>query len=135
VFIFPIVRKLTTNQIRNILGGTVFREPIILEKIPRPVPGWKNPIVIGRHAFGDQVSGDPNAYTLPYGWRSDIPPQYRSTDFVAPGPGKLQLVYTPKDGSAPTTLNVYDFKGKGVAMSMYNTDEVCLFPTRAREVC
>ena len=56
----------------------------------------------------------------------DISQQYRSTDFVAPGPGKLQLVYTPKDGSAPTTLDVYDFKGKGVAMSMYNTDEVRL---------
>jgi len=94
--------KSPNGTIRNILGGTVFREPIILEKIPRPIPGWKNPIVIGRHAFGDQ---------------------YRSTDFVAPGPGKLQLVFTPKDGSAPTTLDVYDFKGKGVAMSMYNTDE------------
>jgi len=94
--------KSPNGTIRNILGGTVFREPIILEKIPRPVPGWKNPIVIGRHAFGDQ---------------------YRSTDFVAPGPGKLQLVYTPKDGSPPTTMDVYDFKGKGVAMSMYNTDE------------
>ncbi|KAF9788116.1 isocitrate dehydrogenase [Thelephora terrestris] len=94
--------KSPNGTIRNILGGTVFREPIILEKIPRPVPGWINPIVIGRHAFGDQ---------------------YRSTDFIAPGPGKLQLVFTPEDGSAPTTLNVYDFKGKGVAMSMYNTDE------------
>jgi len=94
--------KSPNGTIRNILGGTVFREPIILEKIPRPIPGWKNPIVIGRHAFGDQ---------------------YRSTDFVAPGPGKLQLVFTPKDGSAPTTLDVYDFKGKGVARSMYNTDE------------
>jgi len=94
--------KSPNGTIRNILGGTVFREPIILEKIPRPVPGWKNPIVIGRHAFGDQ---------------------YRSTDFVAPGPGKLQLVYTPRDGSTPTTLDIYDFKGKGVAMSMYNTDE------------
>ncbi|KAF9653636.1 isocitrate dehydrogenase [Thelephora ganbajun] len=94
--------KSPNGTIRNILGGTVFREPIILEKIPRPVPGWKNPIVIGRHAFGDQ---------------------YRSTDFIAPGPGKLQLVYTPGDGSTPTTLDVYDFKGKGVAMSMYNTDE------------
>jgi len=90
------------GTIRNILGGTVFREPIILKSIPRPVPGWKNPIVIGRHAFGDQ---------------------YRSTDFVSPGPGKLQLVYTPADGGAPTTLNVYDFKDKGVAMAMYNTDE------------
>ncbi|KAG6841977.1 hypothetical protein C0991_004468 [Blastosporella zonata] len=90
------------GTIRNILGGTVFREPIVLERIPKPIPGWVNPIVIGRHAFGDQ---------------------YRSTDFVAPGPGKLQLVYTPTDGSAPTTMNVYDFKGRGVAMSMYNTDE------------
>jgi len=90
------------GTIRNILGGTVFREPIILKRVPKPVPGWVNPIVIGRHAFGDQ---------------------YRSTDFVAPGPGKLQLVYTPADGGAPTTMNVYDFKGKGVAMSMYNTDE------------
>lgn len=90
------------GTIRNILGGTVFREPIILQRIPRPVPGWKNPIVIGRHAFGDQ---------------------YRSTDFVAPGPGKLQLVYTPANGGEPTVMDVYDFKGKGVAMSMYNTDE------------
>ncbi|KAF9448431.1 isocitrate dehydrogenase [Macrolepiota fuliginosa MF-IS2] len=90
------------GTIRNILGGTVFREPIILQRIPRPIPGWVKPIVIGRHAFGDQ---------------------YRSTDFVAPGPGKLQLVYTPTDGGAPTTMNVYDFKGPGVAMSMYNTDE------------
>jgi hypothetical protein len=90
-------------QIRNAIGGTVFREPIILERIPRPVPGWVKPIVIGRHAFGDQ---------------------YRATDFVAPGPGKLQLVYTPQDGGEPTTLNVYDFNGKGVALAMYNTDDV-----------
>lgn len=90
------------GSIRNILGGTVFREPIILNRIPRPVPGWTKPIIIGRHAFGDQ---------------------YRSTDFISPGPGKLQLVYTPADGGAPTTLDVYDFKGKGVAMAMYNTDE------------
>ncbi|TFK31843.1 hypothetical protein BDQ12DRAFT_693467 [Crucibulum laeve] len=90
------------GTIRNILGGTVFREPIILSRIPKPIPGWVKPIVIGRHAFGDQ---------------------YRSTDFVAPGPGKLQLVYTPADGSDATTMNVYDFKGPGVAMSMYNTDE------------
>ncbi|TFY69601.1 hypothetical protein EVG20_g3091 [Dentipellis fragilis] len=94
--------KSPNGTIRNIIGGTVFREPIILQRIPRPVPGWKNPIIIGRHAFGDQ---------------------YRSTDFVAPGPGKLQLVYTPTDGGKPTTLDVYDFKGKGVAMAMYNTDE------------
>jgi len=90
------------GTIRNILGGTVFREPIVLERIPKPVPGWVKPIVIGRHAFGDQ---------------------YRATDFVAPGPGKLQLVYTPEAGGDPTVMNVYDFKGKGVALSMYNTDE------------
>ncbi|KIK61499.1 hypothetical protein GYMLUDRAFT_73423 [Collybiopsis luxurians FD-317 M1] len=94
--------KSPNGTIRNMIGGTVFREPIILTRIPRPVPGWVKPIVIGRHAFGDQ---------------------YRSTDFVAPGPGKLQLVYTPTDGSKATTLDVYDFKGPGVAMSMYNTDE------------
>lgn len=94
------------GTIRNILGGTVFREPIILERIPKPIPGWKKPIVIGRHAFGDQ---------------------YRSTDFVAPGPGKLQLVYTPTEGEK-TVLDVYDFKGPGVAMSMYNTDEVSVVP-------
>ena len=91
------------GTIRNILGGTVFREPIVLSKIPKPVPGWTKPIVIGRHAFGDQ---------------------YRSTDFIAPGAGKLQLVYTPKDGGEKTVMNVYDFKGPGVALSMYNTDEV-----------
>ncbi|THU91986.1 isocitrate dehydrogenase, partial [Dendrothele bispora CBS 962.96] len=94
--------KSPNGTIRNIIGGTVFREPIILKSIPRPVPGWVKPIVIGHHAFGDQ---------------------YRSTDFVAPGSGKLQLVYTPEDGSKPTTLNAYDFQGPGVAMSMYNTDE------------
>ncbi|KAJ7221476.1 hypothetical protein GGX14DRAFT_429819 [Mycena pura] len=90
------------GTIRNILGGTVFREPIILKRIPKPIPGWIKPIVIGRHAFGDQ---------------------YRATDFVSPGPGKLQMIYTPADGSPATTLDVYDFKDKGVAMAMYNTDE------------
>jgi len=90
------------GTIRNILGGTVFREPIILKRIPKPIPGWIKPIVIGRHAFGDQ---------------------YRATDFVSPGPGKLQLIYTPADGSPATTLDVYDFKDRGVAMAMYNTDE------------
>ncbi|KAG1769838.1 isocitrate dehydrogenase [Suillus occidentalis] len=94
--------KSPNGTIRNILGGTVFREPIILDRIPKPVPGWVKPIVIGRHAFGDQ---------------------YRSTDFVAPGPGKLQLIFSPADGSAKTVMDVYDFKGSGVAMSMYNTDE------------
>ncbi|ETW80208.1 hypothetical protein HETIRDRAFT_453158 [Heterobasidion irregulare TC 32-1] len=90
------------GTIRNTLGGPDFREPIILERIPRPIPGWVNPIVIGRHAFGDQ---------------------YRSIDFVAPGLGKLQLVYTPADGAAPTTLDMYDFQCRSVAMAMYNTDE------------
>jgi len=94
--------KSPNGTIRNILGGTVFREPIILSKIPKPIPGWVKPIIIGRHAFGDQ---------------------YRSTDYVAPGPGKLQLVYTPTDGSAATVMDVYDFQGPGVAMAMYNTDE------------
>ncbi|KAK2460036.1 hypothetical protein APHAL10511_007959 [Amanita phalloides] len=94
--------KSPNGTIRNILGGTVFREPIILERIPKPIPGWVNPIVIGRHAFGDQ---------------------YRATDFVAPGAGKLQMVFTPQGGSQPTVLDVYDFDGKGVAMTMYNTDE------------
>ncbi|KDQ15934.1 hypothetical protein BOTBODRAFT_31390 [Botryobasidium botryosum FD-172 SS1] len=93
--------KSPNGTIRNILGGTVFREPIILEKVPKPIPGWTKPIVIGRHAFGDQ---------------------YRSTDFLAPGPGKLQLVFTPENGS-PTSLEVYNFKGPGVAMAMYNTDD------------
>ncbi|KAF8624666.1 hypothetical protein AX17_006997 [Amanita inopinata Kibby_2008] len=94
--------KSPNGTIRNILGGTVFREPIILQRIPKPIPGWVNPIVIGRHAFGDQ---------------------YRSTDYVVMGPGKLEMVFSPADGSQPTHLHVYDFKGRGVAMSMYNTDE------------
>ncbi|KAG8984169.1 Isocitrate dehydrogenase [NADP], mitochondrial precursor (Oxalosuccinate decarboxylase) [Tulasnella sp. 427] len=94
--------KSPNGTIRNILNGTVFREPILLDDFPKPIPGWVKPIVIGRHAFGDQ---------------------YKSTDFVAPGPGKLQLVYTPKDGGKPVTMEVYDFKGQGVAMAMYNTDE------------
>ncbi|KAL1741543.1 hypothetical protein HDZ31DRAFT_84754 [Schizophyllum fasciatum] len=90
------------GTIRNILGGTVFREPIILERVPKPVPGWVKPITIGRHAFGDQ---------------------YRSTDYIVPGAGRLELVFSPQDGSAPTKLNVFDFKKPGVAMAMYNTDE------------
>ncbi len=96
--------KSPNGTIRNILNGTVFREPILLEKIPRPIPGWIKPIVIGRHAFGDQ---------------------YKSSDLVAPGPGKLQLIYTPTNGK-PIDLRVYDFTGPGVAMAMYNTDEVRL---------
>ncbi|EKD02703.1 isocitrate dehydrogenase (NADP+) [Trichosporon asahii var. asahii CBS 8904] len=94
--------KSPNGTIRNILGGTVFREPIILKDLPKPVPGWTKPIIIGRHAFGDQ---------------------YRSTDMVVPGAGTLTLKFQPENGGEPIELNVFDFKGKGVAMSMYNTDE------------
>jgi len=94
--------KSPNGTIRNILDGTVFREPIIISNIPRLVPGWKHPICIGRHAFGDQ---------------------YRATDFVTKGKGKLTITFTPEDGSAPTSFDVYDFTGDGVAMAMYNTDE------------
>ncbi|MCF3936460.1 NADP-dependent isocitrate dehydrogenase [Acuticoccus sp. M5D2P5] len=89
------------GTIRNILGGVIFREPIICKNVPRLVPGWTQPIIIGRHAFGDQ---------------------YRATDFVVPGPGKLTLTFTP-DGGSPEAHEVYEFKGPGVAMSMYNIDE------------
>ncbi len=90
------------GTIRNILGGTVFRQPIICDNVPRLVPGWTQPIVIGRHAFGDQ---------------------YRATDFVVPGPGKLTLKFVPEDGSDPIEREVFDFPGGGVAMSMYNLDD------------
>ena len=90
------------GTIRNILGGVIFREPIIISNIPRLVPGWTQPIIIGRHAFGDQ---------------------YRATDLVVPGAGTLTLTYTPKDGSEPVELHVYDFPGGGVAMAMYNLDD------------
>ena len=90
------------GTIRNILGGVIFREPIVISNIPRLVPGWAKPIVIGRHAFGDQ---------------------YRATDLVVPGEGTLTLTYTPKDGSDPVELNVYDFPSSGVAMAMYNLDD------------
>jgi isocitrate dehydrogenase len=89
------------GTIRNILGGVIFREPIVISNIPRLVPGWTKPIVIGRHAFGDQ---------------------YRATDMVVPGEGTLTLTYTPKDGSEPIELDVYDFPGGGIAMAMYNLD-------------
>lgn len=89
------------GTIRNILGGTVFREPIMISNIPRLVPGWTKPIVIGRHAFGDQ---------------------YKATDFVSKGKGKLTLTFTPENGE-PEVREVYDFEGDGVAMAMYNTDE------------
>jgi isocitrate dehydrogenase len=89
------------GTIRNILGGVIFREPIVISNIPRLVPGWTKPIVIGRHAFGDQ---------------------YRATDLVVAGEGKLTLTYTPADGGAPIELEVYDFPSGGVAMAMYNLD-------------
>ena len=90
------------GTIRNILGGTVFREPIICSNVPRLVSGWTKPIVIGRHAFGDQ---------------------YRATDFLIPGAGTLTMNFEPADGSAPIERKVFDFEEAGVAMSMYNLDE------------
>jgi isocitrate dehydrogenase len=93
--------KSPNGTIRNILGGVIFREPIVISNIPRLVPSWTKPIVIGRHAFGDQ---------------------YRATDLVVSGEGKLTLTFTPKDGSEPIELDVYDFPGGGVAMAMYNLD-------------
>ncbi|MFC4115659.1 NADP-dependent isocitrate dehydrogenase [Nonomuraea zeae] len=94
--------KSPNGTIRNILGGVIFREPIIMSNVPRLVPGWTKPIVVGRHAFGDQ---------------------YRATDLKIPGEGSLTLTFTPKDGSEPIELDVYDFPGSGIAMAMYNLDE------------
>jgi isocitrate dehydrogenase len=94
--------KSPNGTIRNILDGTVFREPILINNVPRLVPGWKYPICIGRHAFGDQ---------------------YRATDFVTKGKGKLTIIFTPSDGSDPISHEVYDFMGDGVALAMYNTDD------------
>ncbi|MFM7310199.1 MAG: isocitrate dehydrogenase (NADP(+)) [Flavobacteriales bacterium] len=94
--------KSPNGTIRNIVGGTVFREPIICKNIPRLVPGWTKPINIGRHAFGDQ---------------------YRATDTVVRGKGKLTMTFTPEDGSEAKTWDVYQFEGNGVALSMYNTEE------------
>ena len=90
------------GTIRNILGGTVFREPIICQNVPRLVPGWTSPIIIGRHAFGDQ---------------------YRATDFVVPGKGKLTMKFEPEDGGEVIEREVFQFPGGGVAMSMYNLDD------------
>ncbi|WP_085904357.1 NADP-dependent isocitrate dehydrogenase [Kiloniella majae] len=90
------------GTIRNILGGTVFRQPIIMENVPRLVPGWTQPIVIGRHAFGDQ---------------------YKATDFLVPGAGKLTMTFQPEDGGEPITREIFDFPEAGVAMGMYNLDE------------
>lgn len=94
--------KSPNGTIRNVLDGTVFREPILCRNIPKYVPGWTAPIVIGRHAFGDQ---------------------YKATDFKIPGPGRLTLTYEPADGGPAEVHEVYDFKGSGVALGMYNVDE------------
>ena len=94
--------KSPNGTIRNILGGVIFREPIIIKNVPRLIPHWTKPIVIGRHAFGDQ---------------------YRATDFKVPGPGKLTVTFTPTDGSKPIEFNVFDFPSSGVAMAMYNLDD------------
>jgi isocitrate dehydrogenase len=94
--------KSPNGTIRNILDGTVFREPIICRNVPRLVPGWTDPIVVGRHAFGDQ---------------------YRATDFVVPGKGKLTITFTPEGGGAPISHEVFAFPGGGVAMAMYNLDD------------
>ncbi|MEX0814913.1 MAG: NADP-dependent isocitrate dehydrogenase [Dongiaceae bacterium] len=90
------------GTIRNILDGTVFRQPIICRNVPRLVPGWTRPIVIGRHAFGDQ---------------------YRATDFRVPGPGRLTMRFAPADGGEPTEYEIFDFPASGVALGMYNLDE------------
>ncbi len=93
--------KSPNGTIRNILGGVIFREPIVMRNVPRLVPSWTKPIVIGRHAHGDQ---------------------YRATDFVVPGPGTVTITYTPEDGSAPMEMEVARFEGGGIAMGMYNYD-------------
>jgi isocitrate dehydrogenase len=89
------------GTIRNILGGVIFREPIVISNVPRLVPGWTKPIVIGRHAFGDQ---------------------YRAEDIKVPGAGTLTMTFTPKNGDEPVEVNVFEFPGGGVAMAMYNLD-------------
>ena len=98
------------GTIRNILGGTIFREPIVCKNVPRLVPSWTAPIVIGRHAYGDQ---------------------YRATDFKVPGPGKLTMTFTPKDGGKPVVYDVFDFPESGIAMGMYNLDESIIGFARA----
>jgi isocitrate dehydrogenase len=94
--------KSPNGTIRNILDGTVFREPIVIKNVPRLVPNWTAPICIGRRAFGDQ---------------------YKATDFITKGKGRLTISFTPEDGSKPQSYEVYNFKGDGVAQAMYNTDE------------
>ena len=105
--------KSPNGTIRNILGGTVFRQPIICNNVPRLVPGWTRPIVIGRHAFGDQ---------------------YRATDLKIQGAGTLTLTFQPADGSEPITHTVFDFPDGGVAMAMYNLDESIRVCTRLYEL-
>ena len=94
--------KSPNGTIRNILGGTIFREPIVISNIPRLVPGWTKPIVVARHAFGDQ---------------------YKATDFKVPGPGRLTVTFTPEDGSEPIEHVVFDYPGSGVAQVQYNLDD------------
>ena len=94
--------KSPNGTIRNILGGTIFREPIVISNIPRLVPGWTKPIVVARHAFGDQ---------------------YKATDFKVPGPGSLTVTFTPQDGSEPIEHLVFDYPGSGVAQVQYNLDD------------
>jgi isocitrate dehydrogenase len=94
--------KSPNGTIRNILGGVIFREPIIMANVPRLVPGWTKPIVVGRHAHGDQ---------------------YKATDFVVPGPGTVTITYTPADGGTPMEFEVANFPGGGVALGMYNFDD------------
>jgi len=94
--------KSPNGTIRNILNGTVFREPIIISNIPRIVPGWTKPIIVGRHAYGDQ---------------------YRAQDAVQTVPGTVELVFSPRDGSAKTTQLIHDFEGPGTYLGMYNTSE------------
>ena len=93
--------KSPNGTLRNILGGTVFREPIVIENIPKIVPSWTKPITIGRHAFGDQ---------------------YRSTDFVVEEPGTFEIVFRPKSGKPATQMLVYEYQTPGVGMAMYNID-------------
>lgn len=93
--------KSPNGTIRNILNGTVFREPIVIENVPRLVVGWNNPIVVGRHAFGDQ---------------------YRATDYVVQKPGTLEMVFKPADGSEPDRMEIFKFEAPGVALGMYNTE-------------
>ncbi len=94
--------KSPNGTIRNILDGVVFREPIVMKNVPRLVPGWTQPVVVGRHAFGDQ---------------------YKATDFKVPGKGKLTMKFVPEDGGDPVEYEVFDFPGPGIAMGMYNLDK------------